>query len=363
MQAALPALHVSPCFATAHFQKMISANTRRKALITGITGQDGLLLARLLLQKGYEVVGFGRRMSVLGRADLKPFFKQIEIFHGDLSDSVDIAEAIGHYRPDEIYNLASQSSPGLSWSLSLETAEVTAIGAHRIFEAVRRFKPDCRVYQASSSEMYGAVLESPQSETTPFNPSNPYAASKVYAHMMAGIYRRSYGMFVGCGILFNHESPLRTMRFLTQKVAYGAACAKLGIAESQALNEEGEPIVLGGKLSLGNLDASRDWGSAVDYVDAMWRVLQHSTPDDYVIGTGQLRTVRDLCEIAYGHVGKHWQDHVISDPRFIRTTETGATVANPSKARNELGWSPTTSLEAVIAEMVDAHLTALTVPA
>ncbi len=341
-------------------RQMTNANVKRKALVAGITGQDGVLVSRLLMQKNYEVVGFGRRKSLLQRTDLRPFFKSIEVFHGDLSDAVDVVEAIQHYQPDEIYNLASQSAPGLSWALSLETAEVTAIGAHRVFEAVRRFKPDCRVYQASSSEMFGAVLESPQNEKTPFNPSNPYAASKVYAHMLAGIYRRSYGLFISCGILFNHESPLRGMRFLTQKVAYGAACAKLGIVDSEALNEEGEPIVQGGKLALGNLDAARDWGSAADYVDAMWRMLQHPVADDYVIGTGRLRTVRDLCAVAYGHVGKNWQDHVVSDPRFVRTTETGATVADPSKAERELGWHATTNFEQIIAEMVDTHIAAMT---
>lgn len=339
--------------------KMASPSSRRVALVTGITGQDGILLASQLLEKGYDVVGFGRRKSVLQRADLRPFFKRIELFHGDLSDSVDIAEAIQHYQPDEIYNLASQSAPGLSWALSLETAEVTAIGAHRLFEAVRRFKPSCRVYQASSSEMFGAVLESPQNENTPFNPTNPYAVSKVYAHMLAGIYRRSYDIFISCGILFNHESPMRGMRFLTQKVAYGAACAKLGIAESQELNEEGEPIVRGGKLSLGNLDAARDWGCAADYVDAMWRMLQQPAAGDFVIGTGRLRTVRDLCAVAYAHVGKKWEDYVISDPRFVRTTETGATVADPSKAERELGWRATTDFEALIAQMVDAHVVAM----
>ncbi len=238
---------------------MAKPQTPRVALITGITGQDGTLLAELLLEKGYSVIGFGRRASILSRGDLKQLFKRIEVFHGDLGQSVDIADAVQHYQPDEIYNLGSQSAPGLSWVQSLQTAEVTAIGAHRVFEAVRRFKGDARLYQASSSEMFGAVVESPQNEKTPFNPSNPYAASKCYAHMLAGIYRRSYGMYISCGILFNHESPLRGMRFLTQKVAYGAACAKLGIEQSELLNEEGEPIVQGGKLALGNLDAARDW--------------------------------------------------------------------------------------------------------
>lgn len=339
---------------------MGSSRTGRRALITGITGQDGILLAELLLAKGYEVVGFGRRTSILARADLRGLFKRIEAFHGDLANSVDVADAVQHYQPDEIYNLASQSAPGLSWAQSLETGEVTAIGAHRLYEAVRRFKPECRIYQASSSEMFGAVLESPQNERTPFNPSNPYAAAKVYAHQVANIYRRSYGMHICCGILFNHESVYRSMRFLSQKVAYGAACARLGIADSEAMNEEGEPIVSGGFLFLGNLDATRDWGYAGDYVDAMWRMLQRDGPADYVIGTGRQRTVRDLCAEAYSHVGLDWQDHVKSDPRFLRLSETGATVADASLARAELGWQPMTGFAEMVAGMVDAHLARMT---
>jgi GDPmannose 4,6-dehydratase len=241
----------------------------------------------------------------------------------------------------------------------VETGDITGMGAHRLLEAVRRFKKDCRVYQASSSEMFGEVLQSPQSENTPFNPTNPYAAAKVYAHHLAGIYRRSYGMFVCCGILFNHESPYRAMRFLTQKVTYGAACAKLGILESQALSEEGDPMIRNGKLALGNLDAARDWGHAKDYVEAMWRMLQQDQAEDFAIGTGKLRTVRDLCSVAYGHVGKDWRDHVVSDPRFLRPSDTGPTVADPSKARYKLGWEPTISFEAMIIEMVDAHIVTL----
>jgi GDPmannose 4,6-dehydratase len=207
--------------------------------------------------------------------------------------------------------------------------------------------------------MYGDVLASPQNESTPFKPMNPYAASKVYAHQLAEIYRRSYGMFVSCGILFNHESPLRPMRFLTQKVAYGAACAKRGVLNSSLLNEEGEPIVRNGKLSLGNLDASRDWGYAGDYVQAMWLMLQQAQAEDFVIGTGTLRTVRDLVACAYAHVGLVWRDFVVTDARFVRPTETGPTVADASKARAQLGWQPTVSFEAMIAEMVDAQLAAM----
>jgi GDPmannose 4,6-dehydratase len=333
-----------------------------RALITGITGQDGVLLAQNLLEHGYEVIGFGRRPSILARADLHPLYARITLFHGDVANSVDLVDALLKHQPDEIYNLAAQSAPGVSWTQTLDTAETTAMGAHRLFDAVRRFAPKCRIYHASSSEMFGAVLESPQTETTPFNPANPYAAAKVYAHQIAHIYRRSYGLFIANGILFNHESPLRRMNFLTQKVAYGAACARLGIGDSQALNEEGEPIVHNGKLALGNLDAARDWGHARDYVEAMRRILQLEQPEDFVIGTGQLRSVRDLCQAAYGYVGKDWRDHVTTDPRFLRPSETGPTVADASKARRLLDWAPTTSFEDMIAEMVDARLAALQAP-
>jgi len=330
-----------------------------RALITGITGQDGVLLAQNLLERGVEVVGFGRRPSILARTDLHPLFQRIKLFHGDAANSVDLADALLQHQPDELYNLAAQSAPGASWAQSLETGEITAMGAHRLFEAVRRFAPRCRVYHASSSEMFGAVLESPQNEKTPFNPANPYAAAKVYAHQIAHVYRRSYGMFIACGILFNHESPLRRMNFLTQKVALGAACAKLGLPESRVLNEEGEPVVRGGKLALGNLDAQRDWGHARDYVEAMRRMLQMPAPDDLVIGTGRLRSVRDLCQAAYGYVGKDWRDHVTTDPRFLRPNETGPTVADATRARAVLGWEPRISFEAMIAEMVDARIAAL----
>jgi GDPmannose 4,6-dehydratase len=330
-----------------------------RALITGITGQDGVLLARNLLERGYEVVGFGRRPSILARTDLHTLFQRVTAFYGDAANSVDLADAILHHQPDELYNLAAQSAPGASWAQSLETGEITAMGAHRLFEAVRRFAPKCRVYHASSSEMFGAVLESPQTESTPFNPANPYAAAKVYAHQIARIYRRSYGMFIACGILFNHESPLRRMNFLTQKVAFGAACAKLGVSESRLLNEEGEPIVRDGKLTLGNLDAARDWGHAREYVEAMRRMLQLDEPDDFVIGTGRLRSVRDLCQAAYGYVGKDWKAYVKTDPRFLRLNETGPTVADASKARRQLDWAPTISFEDMIAEMVDARVAAL----
>jgi len=329
-----------------------------RALITGITGQDGVLLAQNLLERGYEVIGFGRRPSLLARTDLQPLYRRIQLFYGDAASSVDLVDALLHHQPDEVYNLAAQSAPGESWSQPLNTGEVTGMGAHRLFEAVRRFSPSSRVYHASSSEMFGAVLESPQDEETPFNPSNPYAAAKVYAHQVAHVYRRGYGLFIACGILFNHESPLRRMNFLTQKVAYGAACAKLGIRDSRQLNEEGEPIVASGRLALGNLDAARDWGHARDYVEAMRLMLRTERPQDFVIGTGKLRTVRDLCQAAYGYVGRDWRDHVVSDPRFLRPDETGPTVADASKARRELGWAPTIAFADMVAEMVEAQLAA-----
>ncbi|MDX2202372.1 MAG: GDP-mannose 4,6-dehydratase [Hyphomicrobiaceae bacterium] len=334
-------------------------STQKRALITGISGQDGILLAELLLSKGYAVIGFGRQASLVMRNDLKPLLDRITLAYGDLGDSVDIASAVQDHQPHEVYNLASQSAPGQSWSRSLLTGDITGMGAHRLYEAVRRFKPSCRVYQASSSEMYGQVRESPQNEQTPFAPSNPYAAAKVYAHDMARIYRQSYGMFIACGILFNHESIHRGMGFLSQKVTYGAACIALGIDNSPALNEQGEPMVRAGKLALGNLDVSRDWGSAKDYVDAMWRMLQFDKPEDFVIGTGQLRTIRDLCQIAFAHVGKDWRDHIVTDPRFVRPSETGPTVADASKARRLLGWTPQVQFDAMIHEMVDAHVVRL----
>jgi GDPmannose 4,6-dehydratase len=221
---------------------------------------------------------------------------------------------------------------------------------------VRRFCPSSRIYQASTSEMFGAAVQSPQNESTPFVPLNPYAVSKVYAHQMARVYRESYGLFVACGILFNHESRFRDMRFLTQKVTYGAACAKLGLRTSPDVNEEGEPIVRDGKLALGNLNAARDWGYAGDYVRAMWRMLQLSAADDFVIGTGTLRKVSELCEVAYRIVGQDWRAHVISDPRFLRPLETGPTVADASKAREKLGWAPITTFEDILEDMIAAHL-------
>lgn len=328
----------------------------KTALITGITGQDGSLLAELLLGRGYKVVGLARRESWFRQGNTPDLPAGVEILFGDMAEGVDIASAIHDARPDEVYNLASQSRPGESWSRAPETLLVNGLGAVRLFEAVRHHSPACRIYHASSSEMYGQACESPQDESTPFNPVNPYAAAKVYAHQMARIYRDSYGLFIASGILFNHESERRPLHFLTQKVAYGAACASLGIATSPATNEMGRPIVEGGVLALGNLEVARDWGYAGDFVQAMWLMLQRDVPDEFVIGTGTLHTLAQLCEIAYGAVGLDWKQNVVSDPSLVRPLESGQTLANPTKAKELLGWEPTVSFESMIRRMVAAQV-------
>lgn len=330
-----------------------------RALITGITGQDGSYLAELLLEKGYRVFGFVRHESWVRPNNASHLIGKVEIIIGNMAEGVDIATAIQESEPDEIYNLASQSRPSESWARAPETLLVNGMGAIRLFEAVRHHSPKCRVYHASSSEMFGQALTSPQCENTPFNPVSPYAAAKIYAHNMAHIYRESYQLFIACGILFNHESERRPLHFLTQKVAYGAACASLGITTSPDLNETGKPIVNNGKLSLGNLEIARDWGYAGDFVKAMWLMLQHDRPTDYVIGTGKLHTLKYLCERAYGHVNLDWKDHVISDPALVRPLETGQTLANPAKARKELGWEPTVDFDEMVSKMVDAQIVRL----
>lgn len=335
---------------------------KKTALITGITGQDGSYLAELLLKKNYRVIGFGRKHSLVQANNVSHLHGKIEFAFGDLLDSFSLVAAVQNFQPNEVYSLASQSHPGESWGLAIETGEVTGLGAHRLFEAVRQAKSDCRIYQASSSEMFGKVLETPQNENTPFNPTNPYAAAKIYAHNLAQIYRKSYDMFISCGILFNHESPRRGIHFITQKIAYGAACLKLGITNSSALNEEGEPIVKNGKLSLGNLDAKRDWGYAADYAEAMWLMLQQEKPDDFVIGTGEIRTIRELCQTAFAYVGLDWQEYITVDPRFVRPVETGPTVADAAKAKKMLGWQPKTSFQEMIEHMVECHLLGLQKP-
>ena len=332
---------------------------RKRALITGITGQDGSYIAELLLDKGYEVCGIVRKTSHLLYANIAQIQHRLHLVQADLLDPVALTHALKEFAPHEIYNLASQSHPGESFRQPIHTAEITALGAHRMLEGMRDACPGARFYQASSSEMFGWVREIPQSEDTPFNPANPYAEAKHYAHEMSVIYRKSYGLFIACGILFNHESPRRGLNFVTQKVCYAAACAKLGIRTSEHLNERGEPILKNGQVALGNLEAQRDWGFAADYVDAMWRMLQQDQADDFVIGTGTVHSIRELCQEAFAYVGLDWQGHVIVDPKLIRPTETGPLVANPAKARRVLGWVPTVDFQQLVRMMVDAHVARL----
>ncbi|MBI4057740.1 GDP-mannose 4,6-dehydratase [Candidatus Microgenomates bacterium] len=338
---------------------MVHKSQARKALITGITGQDGSYLAEFLLSKDYEVAGIVRKTSHFLYPNIGHIQDRLNLIYGDLIDPVSLAQALKTVQPDEVYNLASQSSPGESFKQPIHTAQITALGSHRILDLVRDVVPQARFYQASSSEMYGWVKAIPQNEETPFNPANPYAAAKLYAHNIACIYRKSYGMFIACGILFNHESPRRGLGFVTQKIAYAAACAKLGVKTSEHLNEEGEPIVKNGKVALGNLDAKRDWGFAGDYVESMWLMLQHKEPDDFVVGTGEIHTIREFCEEAFQYVGLNWKKYVVVDKRFVRPSETGPLVADYSKAKRVLGWRPKTSFKELVAMLVDANIARL----
>ncbi len=331
----------------------------KRALITGITGQDGSFLAEFLLARGYAVYGLARRESWFRANNASHLAGRVEILFGDMTEGIDIASAVQDARPDEIYNLASQSRPGESWARAPETLMINGMAAIRLFETVRHACPAARVYHASSSEMFGRTTGVAQDEDTPFNPQNPYAAAKVYAHQMARIYRESYGMFIATGILFNHESERRPLHFVTQKIAYGAACAALGIGDSPDLNERGRPIVEQGRLALGNLEVARDWGHARDFVRAMWLILQQGTADDFVVGTGIVHTLRDLCDAAYAHVGLDWRAHVVSDPALVRPLETGRTVANPARARARLGWEPEIGFAQMVHGMVDAQLARL----
>ncbi|XUY29661.1 GDP-mannose 4,6-dehydratase [Agrobacterium sp. rho-8.1] len=331
----------------------------KRALITGITGQDGSYLAELLLDKGYEVFGLARAASWSQPNCASHLAGRVNILFGDLIQDIELASVLNEAKPDEIYNLASQSRPGESWARAPETLEVNGLAAIKLFEAVRNHRPDTRVYHASSSEMFGQSRSTRQDEETSFHPVNPYAAAKVYAHHMAAIYRDSYSLYITSGILFNHESERRALHFLTQKVAYGAACAALGIVDSPDMNERGRPIVEGGRLALGNLDTARDWGYAPDFVHAMWMILQQQEPTDFVIGTGKLHTLTELCEIAYQTVGCDWKKCVFSDPALVRPLEPGQILANPAKAKELLGWSPTVSFKEMVRRMVQAQLTRL----
>ena len=318
-----------------------------KALITGITGQDGSYLAELLLDKGYQVYGLVRRTSHHSFERLEHLLDRIEIVTADLLDQHSLTVVMQEVRPDEVYNLAAQSYVPASWTQPVLTGEFTALGVTRMLEAIRLVHPAARFYQASSSEMFGKVLETPQRETTPFYPRSPYGVAKVYGHWITVNYRESYGLYAVSGILFNHESPRRGMEFVTRKVSDGAARIKLGLAK---------------QLRLGNLDARRDWGYAGDYVDAMWRMLQPNEPSDYVIGTGEAHSVRDLVETAFAHVELDWRKYVITDPAFMRPAEVDVLLANPAKARAELGWNPVVGFKGLVEMMVDADLERLKRP-
>jgi GDPmannose 4,6-dehydratase len=313
----------------------------RRALITGITGQDGSYLAELLLDKGYEVHGMVRRSSTETFQRIEGIRDQITLHTGDLLDQRSLVDVLRACEPDEIYNLAAMSFVAASWSQPVLTAEFSAVGVTRILEAMREAAPEARFYQASSSEMFGQVREVPQTERTPFYPRSPYGVAKAYGHFITVNYRESYDLFACSGILFNHESERRGLEFVTRKVTHGAAQVKLGLADD---------------VALGNLDAERDWGYAKDYVEAMWLMLQQDEPDDYVIATGEAHSVRDLVNVAFGHVGLDAEPHVRIDPRFLRPAEVEHLIGDASKAREQLGWEPRTSFEEMIRLMVDSDL-------
>jgi GDPmannose 4,6-dehydratase len=318
---------------------------RRTALITGITGQDGSYLAEFLLAKGYDVIGVVRRTSHDSYERIGHLLDRLHIVPADLLDQHSLTSVIRDARPQEVYNLAAQSFVPTSWTQPVLTGEFTALGVTRLLEAVRLAGPEARVYQASSSEMFGKAVETPQRETTPFYPRSPYGVAKLYGHWITVNYRESYGLYAVSGILFNHESPRRGLEFVTRKVSHGVA----RIAKGRA-----------GELRLGNLDARRDWGFAGDYVDAMWRMLQQPTPTDFVIGTGETHTVRELCDIAFRHVGLEWKKYVRVDSEFVRPAEVDVLQADARRARRALGWAPRVSFAELVRMMVDADLERLT---
>lgn len=313
----------------------------KKALITGITGQDGSYLSELLLQKGYKIYGLKRRTATPNNENIQHIKKEIEFIPGDLTDFPSLMEAISISTPDEVYNLAAQSFVGDSWTQPILTGTVTALGVTNLLEAVRLVKPDVRFYQASSSEMFGKVVETPQKETTPFHPRSPYGVAKAYGHWITVNFRESYNMYACSGILFNHESPRRGIEFVTRKITNAVAKIKLGLQN---------------ELRLGNLEAKRDWGFAGDYVKAMWLMLQQKEPDDYVIATGETHTVKEFVEIAFNHVGLNWIDYVVSDPKFMRPAEVDLLLGDSSKARQKLKWEPQINFEHLVRMMVDQDL-------
>ena len=312
-----------------------------RALITGLTGQDGSYLAELLLEKGYDVVGMVRRSSTINFERIAHIQDDIEIAQGDLLDEMSLIDALKKYEPTEVYNLAAQSFVQTSWQQPVLTGETTALGVTRVLNAVRSANPEIRFYQASSSEMFGKVMEVPQTEETPFYPRSPYGVAKVYGHWITINYRESYNMHASSGILFNHESPRRGLEFVTRKITNHVARIKLGL-----INE----------LTLGDLDPRRDWGFAGDYVEAMWLMLQQDTPSDYVIATGETHSVQEFCELAFSHVDLNWQDHVKQDKKFMRPAEVDLLIGDPAKAKAELNWKPKTTFPELVTTMVDSDL-------
>ncbi|MBI2058701.1 MAG: GDP-mannose 4,6-dehydratase [Nitrospirae bacterium] len=313
----------------------------KRALITGITGQDGSYLAELLLEKGYKVFGMVRRTSTEKFDRIQHFMDKLELVQGDLTDQSSLDEAVRNHKPDEVYNLGSQSFVPTSFNQPVLTAEITGLGPVRVLEAIRRMKPDTKFYQASSSEMFGNTKEVPQRETTSFYPRSPYGIAKVYAHWITVNYRESYNLFASSGILFNHESPRRGIEFVTRKITNMVAKIKLGLAE---------------KLPLGNLEAKRDWGFAGDYVDAMWRMLQQPGPSDFVVATGRSRSVQEFVEIAFSSVGLDWKKHVVQDPKLFRPADVDHLIGDASRAREKLGWKPNVSFEEMVRMMVENDL-------
>ena len=311
------------------------------ALITGITGQDGSYLAELLLSKGYRVIGVARRSSTVTYERIEHLLDSITVVQGDLHDQGSLLALIEEYEPTEVYNLAAQSFVPTSWNQPALTGDITALGVTRILEAIRFVNPKIRFYQASSSEMFGRVLEVPQREETPFYPRSPYGVAKVYGHWITVNYRESFKMFAASGILFNHESPRRGLEFVTRKISDGVARIKLGRAK---------------ELRLGNLESQRDWGFAGDYVDAMWRMLQQDHPDSFVIGMGETHSVREFCEIAFGHVDLDYKDYIIQDEKFYRPAEVDLLISDPSKARAVLGWEPAVGFRELVTMMVDSDI-------
>jgi len=314
---------------------------RKRALITGITGQDGSYLAEFLLEQGYDVIGMIRRSSTVNFERIRHIQDRVTLTPGDLLDEVSLIHILREHRPTEVYNLAAQSFVQTSFSQPVFTGEVTALGVTRLLDAIRIVDPDIRFYQASSSEMFGKVVETPQRETTPFYPRSPYGVAKVYGHWITVNYRESYGMHASSGILFNHESPRRGLEFVTRKISHGVARIALGLDR---------------ELRLGNLDAQRDWGYAGDYVRAMWLMLQQDQPGDYVVATGQTHSVRRFCELAFACAGLDYRNYVVVDERFFRPAEVDLLVGDPSRAREKLGWKPEVSFEQLVEMMVEADL-------